>query len=878
MTALNYKKIIILVLVLAALATISTLKTFAQDVEGLSPEEEAALIEEATNSNTTPAANASSPAKIDLSSVLSGATCDIAKEPITGLCIGKLVAWPIFYILAFVSAMFMVFGMLFDQVAGLTLDPTTYNVGAIYQGWEMVRDTANLFFIFILLTIAIATILQIETYGAKKLLPKLITAAILINFSFLITQYVVYSANSMVKFFYPGGEKLSVMFLAGANPNVMFSGFSPDYKNIETVDQQYKNVLDKYGIGTEEDEFLVESEETNRAQKELVSAANDRKNKELATTLSQVIIAMLGTIVFILVAMFALAFAGLALLIRVVILWFLMILSPIAFLFWVVPGLDSHAKQWWSELFKQAFFAPAFFFLFGVTVSMIRYGQAKNLFQADAGAASNLLGSAFITNFPLIGYYTLLIIMLLTSVLLAKKIGGVAAQWADIGAKAARGYAWDRVKRYTGRAVARTSEGLSTEENRGKIVRSLSNIPLVGGMMGGAAIRALERGKKLGGLDEIRKGQLESAKLLSPVDQATYAAGLTTVARGNLLNSMSEAEIAQMLTSANVSPENKNSIESGLTRLARSKVEGVRLEQFKRTPENERANFFNGLPQQMQNSFIQDKLSQRELVALYNDTGPTANNIRTTIGNTLTQSPIEKQEKFADEFNKAALKLSGNDLANAIDSLPDQLRVSSFNLMKKEDVQKAAKAYEGRGGAGASDFLAGLSRIRALPNVNQQAIDRAISDALTVIPMSANAVGKQITDVANKIDFTKVSQNDGAAAINQAFARITSAQIQDIIKAGGDMERSLKQALSGLGNNVDAIADALETQVPPTSYSNWVRLNGVRRLGLPPRPQPPQQPPPQQPPPQQPPTGGQHQGGRGAGFQPPGTPIRPQNP
>src|SRR3989344_4780172 len=131
MTALNYKKIIILVLVLAALATISTLKTFAQDVEGLSPEEEAALIEEATNSNTTPAANASSPAKIGLSSVLGGAECDIAKVPITGLCIGKLIAWPIFYILAFVSAMFMVFGMLFDQVAGLTLDPTTYNVGAI---------------------------------------------------------------------------------------------------------------------------------------------------------------------------------------------------------------------------------------------------------------------------------------------------------------------------------------------------------------------------------------------------------------------------------------------------------------------------------------------------------------------------------------------------------------------------------------------------------------------------------------------------------------------------------------------------------------------------------------------------------------------------
>jgi hypothetical protein len=54
---------------------------------------------------------------------------------------------------------------------------------AVIQGWVIVRDLSNMFFVVILLVIAFATILHIENYNYKKWLPKLILMAVLINFS-----------------------------------------------------------------------------------------------------------------------------------------------------------------------------------------------------------------------------------------------------------------------------------------------------------------------------------------------------------------------------------------------------------------------------------------------------------------------------------------------------------------------------------------------------------------------------------------------------------------------------------------------------------------------------------------------------------------------
>src|SRR3989338_6155640 len=62
---------------------------------------------------------------------------------------------------------------------------------AVTVGWVMVRDVTNMFFVVVLLIISFGTILGLEQYEYKKLLVKLLMAAILVNFSRIISGIII---------------------------------------------------------------------------------------------------------------------------------------------------------------------------------------------------------------------------------------------------------------------------------------------------------------------------------------------------------------------------------------------------------------------------------------------------------------------------------------------------------------------------------------------------------------------------------------------------------------------------------------------------------------------------------------------------------------
>jgi hypothetical protein len=65
----------------------------------------------------------------------------------------------------------------------------------VRSGWYFTSGIANMFIILILIVIAFAYILKIETFQAKKALPKLIIVALLINFSLLFVGMLVDISN-----------------------------------------------------------------------------------------------------------------------------------------------------------------------------------------------------------------------------------------------------------------------------------------------------------------------------------------------------------------------------------------------------------------------------------------------------------------------------------------------------------------------------------------------------------------------------------------------------------------------------------------------------------------------------------------------------------
>ncbi|MBI1957251.1 MAG: type IV secretion system protein, partial [Candidatus Niyogibacteria bacterium] len=303
-----------------------------------------------------------------------------------------------------------------------------------------------------LLVIAIATILRMEQYGAKRLLAKLIIAALFINFSFLATQYVIYSSNLFVMLFIPGvGDgsvtpSFSAKFIAGVNPNVLFSSYADSLIPLENINAALNATQSKINevrgcidVGCPPEDRLTEEQKVTLSALKTAETALLKAQSESSLGVDSlfypVIISMVGVIAFLCVAAFALFTVAIMLLVRIVLLWFLLITSPLAFFFSILPALQPYARRWASVLVAQSVWPMAFFFFFSIIVNII-----SSKFVQVAMKADPLANTAFTSNYQLIMYYILLILMLLMSLKISKDIGGHATAGAAAIIKRARGY------------------------------------------------------------------------------------------------------------------------------------------------------------------------------------------------------------------------------------------------------------------------------------------------------------------------------------------------------------------------------------------------------------------------------------------------------
>lgn len=92
--------------------------------------------------------------------------------------------------------------------------------GATFQAWEVFRNIANVVFVILFLFVIFSQVtgIGIDNYGIKKILPKLIVSAILINLSYIICQLAVDLSNIV-------GSGVNIMLSEIAN-NIPIVGFS----------------------------------------------------------------------------------------------------------------------------------------------------------------------------------------------------------------------------------------------------------------------------------------------------------------------------------------------------------------------------------------------------------------------------------------------------------------------------------------------------------------------------------------------------------------------------------------------------------------------------------------------------------------------------
>jgi hypothetical protein len=205
-------------------------------------------------------------------------------------------------------------------------------------GWQIVRDIANLGFVLVIIVIAFATILRREQYGVTKLLPKLIAAAIIVNFSFAIAAAFINFTNILTDFFIHRATDGNVSRLSEYMAGSM--GIHKFYLPEQEPEQEGGVPLPP-GLGSEEDASLA-----------------GRFGASLLLGIAQIVF----TTIFLLIALFVFLAFALMLLIRYIYITFLVIISPIVWLFWVVPALAGQFSKWWDKFLRWVFFAPALSF------------------------------------------------------------------------------------------------------------------------------------------------------------------------------------------------------------------------------------------------------------------------------------------------------------------------------------------------------------------------------------------------------------------------------------------------------------------------------------------------------------------------------------
>lgn len=212
------------------------------------------------------------------------------------------------------------------------------NAAPVVNGWVIVRDVGNMFFIIVLLIIAFATILNIPNYQWKALLPKLVIAAILINFSKTIAGLLIDFSQVIMLTFVNG-------FAAAAGGN-----FAQMYKirELVSINPGYEGDVDLLAIlGGYFLAFVM-----------LAIA--------LATTLIMAVI---------------LAF-------RIVMLWALVVLSPLPYVLNLLPQGKKYGDKWWSMFGEYLTVGPVLAFFLWLALVSVGSGEVKGFTGTGAAGSS----------------------------------------------------------------------------------------------------------------------------------------------------------------------------------------------------------------------------------------------------------------------------------------------------------------------------------------------------------------------------------------------------------------------------------------------------------------------------------------------------------
>lgn len=234
------------------------------------------------------------------------------------------------------------------------------NTSTMYQAWSTFRNIGNILFVIALLFVIFSQVtgIGIDNYGIKRILPKLIVTAIIVNFSYIICGLLVDLSNivgNSIKNIFE-----SVQFTAGDKPS---DGLGP------------------VGIIT----FLVAAISGGAAAVAGVTVAGSIIGGGGLLTILVPILTFLAS------AVIAGFFAMLMLGVRQALVIIMIVISPVAFVLYAIPNTNPIFKKWFTLFRGLLMLYPVYCFMVGagfMASKLIINGSNEFYLQLVAGLIS----------------------------------------------------------------------------------------------------------------------------------------------------------------------------------------------------------------------------------------------------------------------------------------------------------------------------------------------------------------------------------------------------------------------------------------------------------------------------------------------------------
>lgn len=216
-----------------------------------------------------------------------------------------------------------------------------YNSHITNLGWSLVRDVVNMFVVVVLIVIAMMTVIGYEKANWTQQLPKLFISIVLVNFSKLICGFLI-DISQVIMFTFVN----AIVSIAAGNFAAMLS-----LNTYGQFAQDFIVTINKNGSGIEAFQFLVS------AYLQFI-----------------ILLGVLG-VIFLLAAAFVW---------RIIILWIVIIMSPLAFFMIGVKDIfhaaESSYKEWWKKFTSALMFGPIMVFFLWLALAA---SSGSNLAQTE---------------------------------------------------------------------------------------------------------------------------------------------------------------------------------------------------------------------------------------------------------------------------------------------------------------------------------------------------------------------------------------------------------------------------------------------------------------------------------------------------------------